>query len=382
MNKTILISPWFCTFGILLHAQTALQKETFLPRGGDVIVKQELQYKSPGREGKSVVWDFSELSPLDTESQERLYGKIDSSLICLGRDGGYKYKLSGDSLFCIGHQNSTQRIDYLLPALNRIYPMNYRDSIHSLYYGEGMYSQVLPIVVFGETTIRMDAEGVLMLPGDIRINNVLRVRETAHVGQRLSSSPAIYSHGDRSRYSTDSLVYHLRNDSVTWQVTTYKWYAPGYRYPVFETVHTGIIESGNLRPHFNRSYYFPPQSRDYLMDDPANENILAAIQMREDAWKQGSPNQGGDRIPGKENYAYNFFIDPNGHLCVEYCLDDPCSVEILLNAMAGYNIWRQSLSEKSRGMHTATYDTSSLPPGTYLLSLVINGKIHTEKIQK
>ena len=45
------------------QAQTVLQQDTHMFREGDVILKQEVQYKSPGRSGKNVVWDFSELTP-------------------------------------------------------------------------------------------------------------------------------------------------------------------------------------------------------------------------------------------------------------------------------------------------------------------------------
>lgn len=47
------------------QAQTVLQQDTHMFREGDVILKQEVQYKSPGRSGKNVVWDFSELTPLE-----------------------------------------------------------------------------------------------------------------------------------------------------------------------------------------------------------------------------------------------------------------------------------------------------------------------------
>lgn len=371
-----------CFHPLIGHTQTILDKSVFSLRSNDRIVKQELEYKHPGREGKSVIWDFSELSPLNTESTEYFYGKIDSSLICLGWDGGYKYRLSGDSLFRVGYQNSLMQIDYLLPELNRIYPMCYSDSVHSLYYGEGMYSHTLPVVTFGETNVKIDAEGILLLPDNIRMEHVLRVKESMHSGQWLSSSSGIFSNGDSSRYSADSLRYHLQNDNITRQTITYKWYVPGYRYPVFETVHENIVRSGNTHSRFKRSYYFPPQQHGYLSADPENENILIGIRLQEEKRQNAQPDWNTVHPLDRGNCAYNYFVDTDGNLQIEYYLNEPCSIEISLNNVAGYNIWRKSPSRQESGMYTVACDMSTLPPGMYLLSLIVNDKIHTEKIQK
>ena len=149
-----------CCIQILTgKSQNILNESTSLFRPGDIITKQELQYKTPGPTGKDVIWDFKELIHLGSEYTECFVGKIDSSLTCLGGDNGYKYKFSGDSLFCIGYQTPTLHIDYLLPELRQIYPTVYKDSIHTFYYGEGVYSQMLPITVYGEITHVADAEG-------------------------------------------------------------------------------------------------------------------------------------------------------------------------------------------------------------------------------
>ena len=34
-------------------------------RAGDVISKQQVEYKDPGRSGKDVLWDFSQLDPVN-----------------------------------------------------------------------------------------------------------------------------------------------------------------------------------------------------------------------------------------------------------------------------------------------------------------------------
>lgn len=371
-----------CCFHILTgHAQTILNESTSLFRPGDVIVKQELQYKVPGSSGKDAVWDFSELSHLESEYTERFVGKIDSSLICLGGDEGYKYKLSGDSLFCIGYQTPTLYIDYLLPELRQIYPTSYKDSVHSFYYGEGVYSQTLPITVYGEVTHVADAEGMLLLPDGDSLKNVLRIRSTAHIGQRMSAFTSVYANGDTSRYSIDSLVYRLQNDKITWEVTTYKWYAPGYRYPLFETVQNEIVSSSGSRPHFNRSYYFPPAEQDYLSEDAPNREIRTNRILQEEHLRSEHA-QNKKSLTGNENYACDYSIDTNQMLHVNYRLAETATVELYLYSSNGYTLWHKQFAELPSGTYAADYDLSSLTPGTYLLAFLVNGELHTEKIQK
>lgn len=98
------------------QAQTVLQQDTHMFREGDVILKQEVQYKSPGRSGKNVVWDFSELTPLENEYRES-YDRMDSLFTCSGMNATYQYRFSGDSLLCVGYFNQLLQMRHLLPEL-------------------------------------------------------------------------------------------------------------------------------------------------------------------------------------------------------------------------------------------------------------------------
>lgn len=380
LKKNILLL--ICCIQILTgKSQNILNEATSLFRPGDIIAKQELQYKAPGPAGKDVIWDFRELIHLGSEYTECLVGKIDSSLICLGEDNGYKYKFSGDSLFCIGYQTPTLHIDYLLPELRQIYPTVYKDSIHTFYYGEGVYSQMLPITVYGEITHVADAEGTLLLPDGDSLKNVLRIRSTAHIGQQMSAFTSIYANGDTSHYSIDSLLHRLQNDKVTWEVTTYQWYAPGYRYPLFETVQNKIIDSSGSRSHFNRSYYFPSVDQNDLSEDASNQEIRTNLILQEERLR--SKHVPGKRESiGNENHTYNYSIGANQMLHVNYLLVETSTVEFYLYSPNGATLWHKHLADLPSGTHTVDHDLSPLIPGTYLLTILINGELHTEKIQK
>ena len=68
MNNTIKALLLLLFLGVCIittHAQTVLQQKTHLAREGDVTLKQELQYKSPGRNGYLFqIQDIKTLSPV------------------------------------------------------------------------------------------------------------------------------------------------------------------------------------------------------------------------------------------------------------------------------------------------------------------------------
>lgn len=49
----------------LLHAQEILSVETNMFRANDTIVKQQVEYKNPGKTGENVFWNFGKLKPVD-----------------------------------------------------------------------------------------------------------------------------------------------------------------------------------------------------------------------------------------------------------------------------------------------------------------------------
>ena len=69
MNKiklTAALFLWAATAGSL-GAQHSLQSRYNMFRADDVIIKQQVEYKDPGRSGANVLWDFSRLNVVNDE---------------------------------------------------------------------------------------------------------------------------------------------------------------------------------------------------------------------------------------------------------------------------------------------------------------------------
>ncbi len=245
-------------------------------RGGDAIVKQELEYKSPGRDGKNVVWDFSELQVVNEEYIEEYESLEDSIIIMSSPHAEYRYKIYNDSLFCLGYSKDNLVLDYLIPDCMQTYPFSYGDSLTSYFYGEGKYSQMLNMVSYGYTIRKADAEGIILLPEDNSMHNVIRIRETAKLGMRMSPESNIFYNAEFDKTSASTISHRLTTDSVTWLVDIYRWYAKGYRYPVFETIETNVVSKGKAIRRFGEAYYFPAYRQVFNESDEINEKIREA----------------------------------------------------------------------------------------------------------
>ena len=83
------------------------------------------------------------------------------------------------------------------------------------------------------------------------------------------------------------------------------------------------------------------------------------------------------------NYAYNSYFSPDGGLLkIDILLDGPSSVDLLLCSLSGICLFQKTLSECDAGMYQETFDLTSLPSADYLLSVIINGEVNSEKILK
>jgi len=98
--------------GLKLNAETTITRTLQGMRSGDVIYKQQVEYKNPGRSGKDVLWDFSQLKTLNEHYKVNYFepivkrGADTISITCVEHRTMYKYAYKGDSLLQLGFENS------------------------------------------------------------------------------------------------------------------------------------------------------------------------------------------------------------------------------------------------------------------------------------
>lgn len=122
-----------------LYSQCSLTSELNKFRVNDTIVKQQIEYKAPGRSGKDVLWDFGKLSPIN-KKYTLIYSArkgVDSMIVGREHHTRYYYDWQKDSVWLWGFENSTTQIENSKPELLLQLPMHYGDKVQGYYQGEG-----------------------------------------------------------------------------------------------------------------------------------------------------------------------------------------------------------------------------------------------------
>lgn len=285
----------------------------------------------------------------------------------------------------MGYENTTTLLENQKPELLLTFPFVYQKRIEGYFFGTGNYCRRLDLTVQGKTVTQADAYGMIILPSGDTLQHVLRVRSLKKIAEKMVPSlqkdsviaPVIH---------TDSIDYHLNNDSVWMQVETYRWYADGYRYPIFETMESLTFKDNKPLKHFNTAFMYSPDKHGYLNDDPEN---LAKLDEQDKADKEAREKSSGNnkyspgRNPDKEPINYNAYIENGSNqLSVEYNLNQSADVTIALYDMQGRLLVRYPKTTRSSGLYQESISLEGFQLGEYLLRIVVNDIVYGEKIAK
>jgi len=361
-----------------LFAQHNLRSKYNMFRAGDEIIKQQVEYKDPGRAGENVLWDFGKLKSLNDEYKlSYIFGK-DSLLTGIEHQTRYYYSLSNDSLLLWGYENYTTLMENKQPELQLRFPVNYGDSTFCYYNGNGMYCNHLNISAMGTFTSKADAHGMMILPDGDTLKNVIRVRTIKRIAEKTKSLyiPLWWGQGEVENIenqvvSTDSINSRLSNDTILLGVETYRWYVKGYRYPIFETVKSITNKQGQERTFFDTAFFYPPQEHYYLEDGEDNKKIL-------EAQKQGK------KYNPLQDVKYNVYPNPvNATLNIEIFLPVEAKIKLQVCSVANKSVYiNENKGKFVSGNHEFQLDVSKLPQGFYLLNIWADNYLFDETILK
>ena len=386
--KPLLLFLFASVLSLGLSSQITLNSLCNLPRSGDRLVKQQVDYKAPGGKGVGVVWDFSDQTPLN-DHYELNYRSLDvhsDTLVGTEHRTMYYYYLRGDSLYSLGYENPTTLITYRKPETLLVFPFTYGRTFTDYFEGTGSYCDQLDIHVQGKSQVTADASGMLVLPGGDTLRHVLRV----HHRKCMVESMEPFTPGSSLRADTlplilnrDSIDWYLANDSSSLQVDTWRWYADGYRYPIFESVSGSICCLGKASPYFATSFYYPPHEQYYALDeDSDNRERRDGFVEKEYSVSNGNGEDGDGRGYSDERISYGISIDTRGELKIDYLLNESADVLIGLYDLQGRQLSDVRRQESPAGRYTETLSLVDFPDGEYLLRLVVGGKTYGEKVLK
>ena len=102
-----------------LSAQLSLDRLYNMPRVGDRLIKQQVDYQAPGDADVQVVWDFSDPHAVNDHYELRYdsLGSLSDTLVGTENRTMYYYCSQGDSLSFLGYENPTALFSYRKPFL-------------------------------------------------------------------------------------------------------------------------------------------------------------------------------------------------------------------------------------------------------------------------
>lgn len=379
----------FLAFTVLMthttFAQPVVTKSKNGMRSGDRLVKQQVEFKVSGQSGPNMFWDFSKQQAFNDHYELEHFGNEDSLMVVQEDKTLYTYILSGDSLWLSGFQDRTTRIDNQQPELQLVYPMRYGDKHISYFHGNGDYGNYLFLTSVGKTNVEADAYGAMLLPEGDTLPNVLRIHKVKDIYERMVPYPFIQRYD--TIYSADSIDFHLFTDTLLLQVETYRWYADGYRYPVFETVSNRIIIRGKPMEHSHGAFYYKPLDQYYDLDnDPENQTIREEERERQSALRGrelfGNTGDNGTKPPDAP-VSYNVALADDGNtLNLEYYLAEDADISILLFDMQGRQLSNEHKGKQVAGVYREHLSLFGYQPGEYTLRIVVDGTVFGIKIIK
>jgi hypothetical protein len=400
------------------YCSSAITLLNQLPRSGDTLYKQQVEYKDPGRRGVDVLWDFSKLKAVNKKYKVRYYtpavkrGSDSACITCLEHRTMYKYVSKGDSLLLMGFENNGSSLTLSIPQYVMHFPFSFGDSISSIFMGAGSYDHLLSTKAEGHLTVVADAMGTLLLPDGDTLYDVLRVRSV--IDYKQSSKPIVNERRKRMQIEKDSSSFldlannfqaitdstesltkqestkddrldKLKNtivtsgkgkknkfttgqDSIYFRTETCRWYAPGYRYPLFETIRNYSRMTPRDTAEIDdiaTAFCFQPSMHTYLENDQKNKAVLDSLQ-KQRTRSQSFPN---DTL----RFDYNLYPNPvRTDLSVELLLDLPSRVRLVVCTMSGNTELKKDFGNFDAGQHTLTQSLGHLNAGYHVLHIQVN----------
>lgn len=246
----------YILFALKVCAQTqsiATHKNT--PKAGDVISKQQVEFKDPGASGRNITWDFSVLNPVDENYKVRyLYRtkKDTGQYIVNEHQTSYRYQMKHDTLWLHEFKNRTTTMMFIKPEAQLKLPLTYGDTLVSEFEGIGKYCETVDIFAKGKAEVTVDAMGEIITPSLQVLKNVIRV------------------HRERTYSEIDV-------DSASLKLDVYSWYVNGFRYPVFETFISTVTKNDSIFEDFKTSFFYSDYTIDSLFTSTKNTTEIEKV---------------------------------------------------------------------------------------------------------
>ncbi|MDR2361948.1 MAG: T9SS type A sorting domain-containing protein [Prevotellaceae bacterium] len=327
----------------VLAAQPVLTYQTHGLRAGESHGMQKVEYLSPGNAEAKQVWDFRSVSPIDPQRIETIDNGEAGKLKVTSADGSkFTYTCNEYANVYEGYVSTGRTIEFEKPITKIKYPFGYGSRLAGDFNGHCYYGANLSHAgtIAGSFSSEADAYGVLRLPNDVTLHNVLRVKT-------------------RESY-VESLCSHVHIETVK-----YLWYAPEYRYPVLVTWEISYSYENGETKTVTESFY----TTEKLVSNTATPVIADTPKPAQE-----------DPVDIK----YTVYPNPyNSYFHLTYTLEKETMVNIALYTASGQFVTFLVKNQKQNGVQHVTYNPISADfAGMYVVRLLFDDKVYTKTLIK
>jgi hypothetical protein len=349
-------SNLFITALVLQFMSTSVYSQVNLsemePASADSIQKSNIRYFSPGKGGKNRTWDFSQKLGSNASSQVMFMADSTGLLSIIEPDKISYYGTTPNSIILYGSETPLEKREYAVEKISKLFPLEYGDSVSRQFRCEGMYCGNHPFREVGTTTIKVDADGSIVLAENDTIKNVRRVHTI--------DAYAICMDLDSAALDTAKLTQVIDE--------RYEWYLPYSQYPIIENVTSTTYYNMNVLGTTKYACCNLPEDQSAFYVTPEEEDGTE---------EQEGFSDENQQMPDIIHYQ----IETHGKtIHISYDLDEDATITtIVANHMGMLSMTRQWTQEAGQG-YSVQIDCNSLRPGVYILYINVNGKVYSEKV--
>ena len=325
------------------------------PSSTDSLQKHAIRYFSPGKEGRDRVWDFSE-KLYSRGSSQVMFMKDSTGVLTVSEPGRLSYyRTSSDTLILFGRESSLEKRDYTIEKVSRIFPLKYGVSVSMPFRCEGMYCGDHPFREVGVTTVKVDAEGSIVLAENNTVRNVKRVH--------IVDSYSVCMDLDYAALDTARLTQVIEE--------RYEWFLPESQYPVIEDVISTTYD--NMDVIGTTRYAF--------CNLPENQVDNYITQLDEDTPEDDEPDDSFEEESATPDIIHYEVETRGGVVTISYDLDADATINTIVASHTGMVYKHKEWTQTAGLAYTVQIDCTGLRPGIYILYINVNGKPYSEKVK-
>jgi hypothetical protein len=291
-----------------------------------------------GSAGADQIWDFSGLKKqgdltsymLDASQTASGTSIPEATSVIKEWENYFYFRVSKNLMEEYGLASCNTVYKYDKPLIKIKFPFNYGNSCEGLFHGTDVSNQKNQLQ--GSYKIEADAYGKLLLPDNVVIDNVLRLKS---VRNDISGTSSITT-------------------------TTYRWYSSDVRYPLLTIIKT---DNGG-KTNTSITAYYADAKTSLKSATVADSNIE-------------------NELVDNDNFTLSIYPNPYSEkLFINYRLYKQSDIKIEVVDNTGKSIYSIQHPNQSEGEYTESFTGKSygLKQGVYFMKVLIGGKLITKKI--